>query len=183
MSLTKMESATKVESGVDAARFRGCMRSLTGAVSVITCGEIGERTGLTATAVCSVTDSPPMLLVCVNSNASAHSVIRDSGRFAVNVLAESDAPIAGRFAGQGGVMGEARFNGSDWTTLETGAPVLTDAVVSFDCLLETEHQYGSHSIFIGKVMAASMHGGKSPLLYHDGHFGTFAVPAASSVGA
>lgn len=175
-------SAQTIAGGIDAAEFRGCMRSLTGAVSIITCGEVGHRTGLAATAVCSLTDSPPMLLICVNSTASAHPVIRNAGCFAVNVLCDRDASIAGRFSSKS-VMGEARFHDGDWTTLETGAPVLADAVVSFDCQLETEHQYGSHSIFIGKVMAATTRGGKSPLLYHDGHFGTFAAPAVSNASA
>lgn len=162
----------------DAAAFRRCMRGVAGAVAVITCGEDGGRTGLTATAVCSLTDSPPMLLACVNGAASAHPVIRRTGRFAVNILAENQLDLARRFAGQDGAEGEQRFAGARWLRLADGAPVLDGALASFDCALEAEHGHGSHSIFVGRVLGVAPGGAGRPLLYHAGRFGTFAEQAA-----
>jgi len=168
-----------LQQGVDPAEFRRCMRAVPGAVALITCGEEGARTGLTATAVCSLTDSPPMLLVCVNSGASAHPVIRQTGRFAVNLLSDNHQDIAGRFAGRNGAEGEQRFVGAAWVGLDTGAPVLAEALASFDCALEAEYQHGSHSIFVGRVLAAASGESQSPLLYLAGRFGTFAEPLAA----
>ena len=161
-----------------AAEFRRCMRGLAGAVAVITCGAHGLRTGLTATAVCSLTDRPPMLLACVNNAASAHPIIRETGRFAVNILDEGHLPLAGRFAGRDGAEGEQRFAGAEWIQSEAGAPMLAGALASFDCALEAEHRHGSHSIFVGRVLAAVSGPGVQPLLYHAGRFGTFAVATA-----
>lgn len=163
---------------VDAAEFRRCMRDVAGAVAVITCGQDGMRTGLTATAVCSLTDQPPMLLACVNSTASAHAVIRETGRFAVNILSDAHLPVANRFAGRDGSKGETRFADARWVRLEDGAPVLAEAMASFDCLLEAEHCHGSHSIFVGRVQAVAASGDGRPLLYHAGRFGTFQEPLA-----
>jgi flavin reductase len=164
-------------SGLDApfdpAEFRRCMRTVAGAVTVITCGEDGARTGLTATAMCSLTDTPPTLLVCVNASASAHPVIGRTRRFAVNVLSETQRGLAERFTSRGGAAGEARFEGARWMRRNGGAPMLDGALASFDCALEAEHRYGSHSIFIGRVMAATAQDAGMPLLYLGGRFGMF----------
>jgi flavin reductase len=162
---------------IDPAAFRAGMRAMPGAVAVVTTGLPGGRTGMTATAVCSLSDSPPMLLVCVNATASAHPIIREHGRFAVNLLAEGQEEIAGRFAGRGGLQGEARFQLGDWTTLETGAPVLADAMVSFDCELLAEHVHATHSIFVGAVKGVASRPDAAPLLYLAGSFGGFRASA------
>nr|WP_205782311.1 flavin reductase [Methylobacterium sp. XJLW] len=117
---------------VDPDEFRRCMREVPGAVAIITCGEPGERTGLTATAVCSLTDAPPTLLVCVNGTASAHPVICRTARFAVNILAEADLAVAGLFAGRTGLKGEDRFDQLTCTQAPDGSPIIEDALASFD---------------------------------------------------
>lgn len=165
---------------VDPDEFRRCMRAVPGAVAVITCGEPGARTGLTATAVCSLTDAPPTLLACVNGTASAHPVICRTGRFAVNILAESDLRLAGLFAGRTGAKGEDRFDQLTCTQAPDGSPIIEGALASFDCALEAEHRYGTHSVFIGRVLSALTNPRRGPLLYLDGRFGTFAETAANS---
>jgi flavin reductase (DIM6/NTAB) family NADH-FMN oxidoreductase RutF len=158
---------------LDPAAFRAGMRAMPGAVAIIATGLAGARTGMTATAVCSLSDSPPMLLCCVNASASAHPLIREHGAFSINLLAEEQAEIAARFAGRDGLKGEARFALGDWGTAETGAPVLRDAMVSFDCTLQAEHVHATHSIFVGAVRGLSARAGAPPLLYLAGGFGGF----------
>lgn len=165
---------------VDPDEFRRCMREVPGAVAIITCGEPGARTGLTATAVCSLTDAPPTLLVCVNGTASAHPVICRTARFAVNILAEADLAVAGLFAGRTGLKGEDRFDQLTCTQAPDGLPIIEDALASFDCALEAEHRYGTHSVFIGRVLSAATNPRRNPLLYLDGRFGTFAETAANA---
>ena len=164
---------------MDPAVFRRCLREVPGAVAVITTGKTGARTGLTATAVCSLSDSPPMLLACVNGSASAHPVIRDTGRFTVNILSDEHVEVAGHFSNRHGTEGEARFVDPDWTELASGGSILSSAVASFDCVLEAEHHYGTHSIFIGRVEAAEARSGLSPMIYLNGQFGTFTAPPTS----
>ncbi|MDE2517110.1 MAG: flavin reductase family protein [Rhodospirillales bacterium] len=161
--------------GIDPTEFRACMALVPNAVAIITCGTPGARTGLTATALCSLTDMPPMLLACVNANASAHAVIRSTGCFAANIVADRHTELAQRFAGRTGIDGEQRFTYSGWAALKTGAPVLDGAIASFDCVLEAEHRHASHSIFIGRVVAAVQCSEAEPLLYRNGQFGCFAA--------
>ena len=66
--------------------FRNAMAQLPAAVNIITTNGPGGRCGITASAVCSVTDSPPTVLVCVNRNSATHDVFRTNGRLCVNVL-------------------------------------------------------------------------------------------------
>ena len=161
-------SASKSSStlpSIPADEFRANMRHLAGAVTVIATGVIGHRFGLTATAVCSLADDPATLLVCVNRSATAHDVISKNRNFSVNLLADDQEAIAGRFAGRAGLKGEARFEGGDWRTLATGAPTLVDAVATFDCEVNQEHVFATHTIFIGRVVAAAARDCADPLIY------------------
>lgn len=83
--------------------YRNLMRHQAGGVALIATGRHGGRTGLAATAVCSLTDAPPTLLVCVNQTASAHDIIEDTGFFSVNLLCPSHKELVGVFSGQTGL--------------------------------------------------------------------------------
>src|SRR4051794_28196579 len=113
--------------------FKKAMRHLAGGVSIIATEHDGVRAGLAATAVCSVSADPPTILICINSGASAHALIRESGRFSVNLLASRHDDVARRFSGEGGIKGEERFAQGAWDTLVTGTPVFRSALASFDC--------------------------------------------------
>ena len=151
--------------------FREAMRQLAGGVSVVTSGSGPQRTGLTATSVTSLSTEPPSILVCINKNSSALLAIRQTNRFAVNILARGQQEIADRFAGRLGVFGAARFESADWDQLSTGAPVLEGALANLDCELEQMSDWNSHAIVIGRVVAMRTSGGESPLVYWQGNYG------------
>jgi len=158
------------ESSVEPAIFRAMMRHQACAVSIIAVGAPGRRFGLTATAVSSLSDNPPALLVCVNRKASAHDVIVDCGCFSLNVLSADQIKMAQTFSGSSELHGEARFAAGKWGTLNTGAPVLQGALINIDCELAGHHTFETHSAFVGNAVA--MAGGKSasPLLYFRGNY-------------
>lgn len=156
--------------GMDPEDYRTLMRNHAGAVTIISVGQHGSRTGLTATAVCSLSDDPARILICVNQTASGHDPIKALGCFAVNVLAADQAEIANRFAGRKGLEGEERFDDPDWMTLETGAPILVNALASLDCEVAEHKQMETHSIFIANVLAGRSRNGAAPLIYFDGRF-------------
>jgi flavin reductase len=58
---------------IAATDFKNAMSLLTGAVNVVTTTGVSGRHGFTASAVCSVTDAPPTLLVCINNSAYSHA--------------------------------------------------------------------------------------------------------------
>ncbi|MBR1146209.1 flavin reductase family protein [Bradyrhizobium sp. AUGA SZCCT0431] len=151
---------------IDAQRFKQAMRQCTGAVALVTVGtEPGQRTGLTVTSACSLSDDPPSLLVCVNRNASAHARIRAEACFAINFLSEDHTLLALTFSGQKGLNGDDRFAFGRWIESATGAPLLEDAVVAFDCLLAQEFETKTHSVFVGEVQDVRVATRASPLVY------------------
>src|SRR5271169_5356297 len=164
---------SKPPNGVQfAAEFKLGMRSLAGAVSIITCGHEGRRYGMTATAVCSATADPPTVLVCVNRATNTHDAIAGAELFCVNVLRHEDRELSGIFSGT--QTGETRFRGDRWTRLSTGAPVLINSLVSFDCRVVNRLVHGSHTIFLGEVAQMQIGRKGKPLLYADGQYAKLA---------
>jgi flavin reductase (DIM6/NTAB) family NADH-FMN oxidoreductase RutF len=160
---------------MDSERYRAVMRHQAGAVTIIAVGEPGHRTGLTATAVCSLSDSPPMLLACVNRNASAHGLIQTARSFSVNMLSRDQNELARRFSSKK-LEGEARFDADAWDTMVTGAPVLKGTVASLDCEVAQEHAFDTHTVFIGRVRDCRFREDTEPLLYFRGDFWYLTAP-------
>jgi flavin reductase len=157
---------------VDAGQFKSGMRSLAGAVNIITTAHAGHRYGMTATAVCSATAEPPTVLVCVNKLATTHAAIAKARAFCVNVLRVEDWELSTTFSGA--QSGEARFKSGNWTKLATGSPVLIDALVSFDCRVVKKLVHGSHSIYLGLVEQMLFGQKGKPLLYSEGQYAKLA---------
>jgi flavin reductase (DIM6/NTAB) family NADH-FMN oxidoreductase RutF len=155
---------------IDPVSYRSVMRSHAGAVTILSTGRPGDRTGLTATSVCSLSDAPPQVVACVNRSASAHGLIRQSGAFGVNLLRSGQADLANLFAGRHGIDREQRFDANCWTSLATGAPILRNALANLDCELFDEHPHETHSIFVGNVKAIRIHDEDDPLIYFGGKF-------------
>ena len=159
-----------MKEGIDRAAFRALMRHVPGQVSIIAAGAPGLRNGLTASAVCSLTDLPPTVLVCVNKAAAAHDLIIKSKFFSVNALTASQERIGRVFAGQGGVRGDARFSVGDWLVGLTGAPILASALCRLECCLSVSQPTSSHTVIFGHVIAGSASPRAAPLLYHRGAY-------------
>ena len=157
---------------VDAALFKAGMRTLAGAVNIITSVEGGRRHGMTATAVCSASAEPPTVLACINKLAATHAAVAKSKVFCVNVLRAEDWELSTAFSGA--QSGETRFKSREWTRLVTGAPVLLDALVSFDCRVVKKVAHGSHTIFLGQVEQILLGQKGKPLLYSDGQYAKLA---------
>lgn len=155
---------------VSADLFKQAMRRLAAGVTIVTTCHNGTRGGLTATAVCSLTADPPQVVVCVNRAAAAHALIAVGQNLCVNLLARKHKALAGRFAGAKGIFGEERFAAGRWTTLKTGAPVLGDALASFDCALQETVESSTHTIFIGRVVDVRVRPNGQPLLYAGGTY-------------
>lgn len=149
------------------------MRHYPAGVTVVTSVHEGEPRGITVSAFASVSAEPPNVLVCVNRDARSYLYIASSRIFCVNVLAADQRKLAERFSG--GVR-DRQFDGIKHHTATTGAPVLDGTIAYFDCAIENEHHVGSHSIFIGRVLACGAVGGL-PLAYFDGAYMTPGMPS------
>jgi len=152
---------------VEPVQFREAMSRLGAAVHVITTAGPGGKTGATATAVCSVSDAPPTLLMCLNRRSQTNPVVVENGVFCVNTLGHDGAAIADLFAGRTGVQGTDRFQIGDWTVLSTGSPVLASAVIAFDCRIIEVRAVASHNVFFGAVETVRLGPSGPALVYHE----------------
>jgi flavin reductase len=150
------------------SEFRNAMARLGAAVNVITTDGPAGRTGFTACAVCSVTDDPPRLLVCLNKGASVHQAVVENGVVCVNVLSAGHQEIAALFGGK--TPADERFRSGDWTTEVTGAPVLNDAIVSLDCKIVDAVRVGTHDVLICQPLVARIGDTTHGLVYFDRKF-------------
>lgn len=165
-----VESVRGLATGPDATAFRDAMAQVASAVHVITTRGVSGRAGLTATAVASVSDKPPTVLACIEAGSRTLAAIRANGVFCINTLPGDGVELAEIFASRRGLTGEARFDAGEWRELETGSPVLAQAVAAFDCRLVAIHEVASHRILIGEVLALTAGQPSTALIYRGRRF-------------
>ena len=147
------------------------MRHFPTGVTVVTSVRNGEPRGVTVSSFASVSVDPPLVLICINREARSYLYISASKIFCVNILSGDQKALAQRFAGK---LRENQFRGVDYDVETTGAAVLRGTVAHLDCQVVEEHHAGSHSIFIGRVLACTSRPG-SPLGYYNGDFHDFGI--------
>ncbi|MBD8688525.1 MULTISPECIES: flavin reductase [unclassified Rhizobium] len=163
----------------EAQDFRNGMSRLGAAVNLVTTDGPAGRHGLTVSAVCSVTDTPPTLLVCINRNAFSHDAFIENGVIGINVLASSHQELSRSFARW---TGEERFSSEDWIALKSGAPILADASVAFDCKIVSREEKGTHSVIFCEVLETSVRDDHcSGLIWFDRDFHTLPAAAPTAV--
>lgn len=170
MSLVKGLPPVSVPPSADSDILRAvCGRFATG-VTVVSAGR-EEPSGMTANSFTSVSLDPPLILVCVNRNASIYRAVLESGSFAVSMLSARQEQVARYFADRSRPRGLAEFGEIGWSPApRTGAPVLHDALAWLDCALATSYEGGDHVIFIGSVLASGCGPAHDALIFFGGRF-------------
>ncbi len=146
--------------------FRDAMRHVAATVYAITTRHEGKPFGILATAVSSLSFDPPSLLVCINRTASLHAPLLQTQKFAVNVLGMGNRDVAEHFMNP---TATDRFASDQWEDVH-GVPVLSTAQSSFVCRMANSHEFGTHTVFIGELLAAHHRIDAIPLTYFDRHY-------------
>ncbi|UUX50405.1 flavin reductase family protein [Nisaea acidiphila] len=148
-------------------QFRDVMGRFATGVTVVTTANGASLHGFTASSFSSVSLDPPLVLVCLGKDAACHQPFVEGDCFAVNILAADQASLSVRFS----TDVADRFEGLDFDTWETGAPVLRGVLAAMDCKLHAVHEGGDHSILIGRVeRLGPVAGDSAPLLYYRGAY-------------
>lgn len=146
---------------VSSEQFVDAMSRFPSGVTVtVTRGQRGELAGFTASAFCSLSSDPPLIAVCLATNANCYHDFRTAERFAVHVIGLEHKQIALRFA----TKGADKFAGEDFTEHADGLPALSGAIVRLSCSVEAIHPGGDHSILIGRVRGIDAKDG-NPAVY------------------
>ncbi|MFM1813997.1 MAG: hypothetical protein RLZ98_692 [Pseudomonadota bacterium] len=149
-------------------KFRGAMRRLAATVNIISVKVGDDRHGTTATAVTSLSMDPPSVLVCINRTSRAHPLLKKAAKFGVNILHTDNCAVSAAFSSQ--MTAEEKFGVGDWQIGANDVPYLADAQAWLICSKEQEVDYGTHTIFIGRIVEAEVREDVSPLLYSDGKY-------------
>ena len=157
---------------VDKALFRSAAGSFGSGVTVITAGFEGSYHGMTASAFTSLSLEPPQVLVCVNRETRALSIIEACGCFCVNVLDAEQEGLSRLFASKDASQRDG-LDGIDFVPGELGVPVLDRVLAFFECRVVQEYDGGDHVIVVGEVehVGAAQEG--EPLLYFRGSYRQF----------
>jgi len=164
MSPPEETNAFPARGSADPAMFRDVIRHLASGVTVITSSLQGKPVGLTATAVCSVSAIPPMLLVSLTASSRTALGVAESGAFAVHLLPHKGRKYAEQFASRGEHFGDVEYS----VAAQANTPLLSNVLGWFLCETERSIPAADHLIFIGRVVRCELKDKRpDPLLYFD----------------
>ncbi len=136
--------------------FREAMSRLGAPVTLVTTDGPAGRQGLTVSAITSVSDAPPTVLVCLNRSNRSHETFLQNGVVGISILGSPHSELAGAFASSKRSATE-KFAAGQWRKGQTGAPLLADAIVALDCTISDIHASGSHDVLFCTIEAITLH--------------------------
>lgn len=143
--------------------LRDALRAWATGVAVVSAQHNDFRHGMTVNSFTSISLDPPLIAVSIEHYLRTMKLIEQSGAFAVSILRDTHAAWSDRFAGRE-TENTDRFLDIATRAEITGSPILVDALAYFDCRVETSFPGGTHTIVLGRVLAAGRAEGK-PLIY------------------
>ena len=151
---------------VDSTSFRQALAQFASGVTVVTTRDAaGAPLGLTVSAFCSVSLSPPLILVSLDAASETHAGFRDSGLFGVSILAEGQDDVSRLFARPG----REKFRELPLSTGHRGLALIPGALAHIECEVRAAHPAGDHILYVGEIVALAVRPGR-PLLYNRGGY-------------
>lgn len=162
-----------------AAALRHVMGHFASSVTVVAALVDGIGHAMTATAVCSVSLEPPLVLVCVGKDSRFHPAVLRAGTWALSILSDVQGPYARHFARKGRDL-LTQFDAVPHRAAPvSGAPVLDGSLAWLDLRTYAAYDAGDHTILVGEVLAASDESVTGvPLTYYAGAYSD--APAAEA---
>jgi 3-hydroxy-9,10-secoandrosta-1,3,5(10)-triene-9,17-dione monooxygenase reductase component len=150
----------------DPELFREVFGRFATGVAVITSSGPTGAGGMTANAMCSLSLDPLLALVCFENGARTLPIVRESGRFAVNILSADQEHLAGVFASK---LPESEKLDGVAHRIESGLPIIDGSLAWAACELRELIAGGDHTVGIGEVVALELGRGE-PLLWYEGRY-------------
>lgn len=151
---------------IDPDLFRAVLGRFATGVTIVTTrdGELRDH-GMTVSAFSSVSLDPPLVMVCIGTDATMAPVMHTAETFTVNVLSADQEAMSRRFSGKL----DNRFSGLGFSRGLLGNAILDDVLASLECRVVARHAAGDHVLVIGEVHAGAAHD-QRPLLYYRGGY-------------
>ena len=139
----------------------------TGVALVTTVESDGSIHGMPANGINSVSIDPFLVLVCVDHRRETFKIIRDTGRFGINILSEDQKFIVDRYLSKEKFTTEETLKLFSFT--KQGSAILENCLSTLDCRVVTQHLAGDHTIFIAEVEEINLNSVK-PLVFFKGEY-------------
>jgi len=153
---------------VDPGRFRSVLGHFASGVVLVTGMSAEGPAGFTCQSFFSLSLDPPLVAIAPGKSSTSWPKVAESGAFCVNVLAQSQEPLAWTFSNRGG----DKFAGVGWTPAANGAPRLNGSLAWIDCRVLHVHEAGDHWLVVAQVEDLET-GEGVPLVFYRGGFGGF----------
>jgi len=147
--------------------FIKSMRGITSSVYVISSQELGIKHAMTASSVTSLSLDPASMLICVNKNASIHSLLGKGKNFCINVLSPHQIELANLCSSS--KDGGERFSSELWSQDEE-IPFNKESTSNIFCTCFDLFEHSSHTVFFGKVTKVINNNSHGSLMYRDGSY-------------
>jgi flavin reductase (DIM6/NTAB) family NADH-FMN oxidoreductase RutF len=145
---------------------RAMSRFATG-VAVVTAARGRELHGMTVNSLTSVSLDPPLLLVCLMTDARTTRTITETGRFNVSILDREGEQTCRTFAERG----TDHYQRLAYEVDPSGLPVLSGTVADLRCEVSAAHEHGDHVVIVGAVLARREASPSSePLVFYGGRY-------------
>lgn len=149
---------------ITSEQYRDALRHFPSGVTIVTIKSGDKVHGLTVSAFASVSPEPPLIAVMIDQRHHAFEMLEDEEAvFAVNILRQDQEELSNRFAW---VKDEDRFAVGRWQSATSGAPVLADALAWLDCRKHSSFEAGTHTVYIGEVLASAIPDPEAPPLVY-----------------
>lgn len=151
----------------DPDTFRQTLRRFGSGVTVVSAGHLGQVHGATASAFCSLSATPALILVCLDLKSNTRAIIDQVGYFGVNILSDVQRPVSDLFARKNVTPDDIAKIKHHHT--ENDVPILDDSIAWLECKVHAKYPGGDHEIYVGQVLSTDVRAAR-PLWYYDGKY-------------
>ncbi|HEY5219365.1 MAG TPA: flavin reductase family protein [Gemmatimonadaceae bacterium] len=151
---------------IDSDSFRAVLGRFASGVTILTTRDgTGADHGMTVSAFCSASLTPPLVLVCIDHATDTHNLLASVDIVNISILSSGQEVLSRRFS----ELESDRFEGLGYTRGENGAALFDDALAYLECRVRDRHPAGDHTILVCDVERAGTRQGR-PLLYYRGGY-------------
>lgn len=155
---------------IDSNTYRHLLGRFASGIAIITARDGDRDVGMTVSAICSLSLSPPLVLVCVDHQASMHELLLRHPKLGISIIASEHEAHSRRFADRNATH---RFDGVPFTRGESDVMLLDEAAAQLECQLVRHYDEGDHTIFIAEVERGATREAR-PLLHYCGRYAQIA---------
>ncbi|MBP6563453.1 MAG: flavin reductase [Neisseriaceae bacterium] len=143
------------------------MSQLSAAVNILTTSGPQGDYGITMTAICSVTDTPPTILACINGQSALNPILKAQADVCVNILGSHQIDMANHFSGRTGLSMAERFATEGWRQNQAGQWCVDGAVAQLSGRISDRKEVGTHTVFLIELHNIQFGNAPEALVYFD----------------